>query len=48
MLWARNKWLLAHPDTSEAKNGAYVGISGDNIDVEAEMRDKMEKLGQNN
>jgi len=31
MLWARNKWLLAHPDTSEAKNGAYVGISGDNI-----------------
>ena len=30
-LWAANKWLLAHPDTGEAKNGAYVGLTGDNI-----------------
>ena len=30
-LWATNKWLLAHPDTNEAKNGAYVGLSGENI-----------------
>jgi len=32
-LWARNKWLLAHPDTGEAKSGAYVGLSGKNIDI---------------
>jgi len=31
MLWATNKWLLAHPDTGEAKNGAYVGLAGANI-----------------
>ena len=31
-LWARNKWLLAHPDSSEAKQGAYIGLSGENID----------------
>lgn len=33
MLWARNKWLLAHPDSSEAKAGAYVGLKGENIDI---------------
>ncbi len=32
-LWARNKWLLAHPDTDEAKAGAVVGIVGENIDI---------------
>lgn len=32
-LWACNKWLLAHPDSSEAKQGAYVGLSGENIDI---------------
>ena len=32
-LWARNKWLLAHPDSSEAKQGAYIGLTGDNIDI---------------
>lgn len=30
---ARNKWLLAHPDADEAKQGAYVGITGKNIDI---------------
>ena len=30
---ARNKWLLAHPDADEAKQGAYVGITGENIDI---------------
>ncbi len=30
---ARNKWLLAHPDSAEAKNGAYVGVTGENIDI---------------
>ena len=32
-LWARNKWLLAHPDSGEAKQGAYIGLSGVNIDI---------------
>lgn len=30
LLWARNKWLLAHPDSSEAKSGAVAGITGNN------------------
>ncbi len=30
---ARNKWLLAHPESSEAKNGAHIGLSGANIDI---------------
>ena len=29
---ARNKWLLAHPDSSEAKSGAHIGLTGKNID----------------
>jgi hypothetical protein len=32
-LWARNKWLLAHPDSSEAAQGAYIGLRGTNIDI---------------
>lgn len=34
LLWANNKWLIAHPDTSEAKQGAFVGLSGKNISVD--------------
>lgn len=33
MLWAKNKWLLAHPSSNEAKSGAYVGLTGKNIDL---------------
>ena len=33
LLWARNKWLLAHPESSEAAQGAYVGLTGENIDL---------------
>ena len=33
LLWARNKWLLAHPESSEAAQGAYIGLSGENIDI---------------
>ncbi len=33
LLTARNKWLIAHADSSEAKNGAYVGLVGENIDI---------------
>lgn len=32
-LWARNKWLLAHADSAEAKQGACVGLNGENIDI---------------
>lgn len=32
-LQARNKWLIAHKDTAEAKNGAHIGITGENIDI---------------
>ena len=33
ILTARNKWLLPHPDSSEAKGGAKVGLCGENIDI---------------
>ena len=33
LLWARNKWLLAHRETGEAADGAYVGLIGKNIDL---------------
>lgn len=32
-LWAKNKWLLAHPESQEAQSGAYVGLTGKNIDL---------------
>ncbi len=33
-LTARNKWLLAHPESDEAKNGAHIGLVGENIDIQ--------------
>ena len=33
LLWARNKWLLAHEDSAEAGQGAAVRVSGDNNDI---------------
>ena len=36
-LWARNKWLLAHPDSSEAKQGAAVLLKGENIDIAGDI-----------
>ncbi len=33
LLWARNKWLIAHPETNEAAQGAHVGLVGANIDI---------------
>lgn len=36
-LWARNKWLLAHPDSDEATQGAYVGLAGENIDIRNDL-----------
>lgn len=37
MLWARNKWLLAHPESSEAQAGAVVALEGVNIDIAADL-----------
>ena len=37
LLWARNKWLLAHPDSGEAKQGAWIGLKGANIDIKEEL-----------
>ena len=34
MCFGINKWLLAHKDSDEADNGAYVGIIGKNIKYE--------------
>ncbi len=33
LLWARNKWLLAHPESDEASRGAFVGLTGENLTV---------------
>ena len=33
IMTARNKWLLAHPESNEAKGGATVGLKGENIDI---------------
>ena len=32
-LTARNKWLLAHEEADEAKDGAHIGLKGINIDI---------------
>ena len=33
LLWACNKWLIAHADSSEAQQGAFTGLTGENIDI---------------
>ena len=33
LLWACNKWLIAHPETGEAAEGAFAGLIGENIDI---------------
>lgn len=37
-LTARNKWLLAHSESSEAKGGAVVGLKGINIDIASDIK----------
>lgn len=32
-LWACNKWLLAHPESDEAAQGAVAALTGENIDI---------------
>ena len=36
MMTARNKWLLAHPESRQARNGARIGLTGPNLDLAAE------------
>ncbi len=38
LITATNKWLLAHADSSEAKDGAWVGITGENIDIAGDIQ----------
>ncbi len=37
LLWASNKWLLAHPESSEAAAGAWVGLTGENLDIAGDI-----------
>ncbi len=32
-IWARNKWLLAHAESTEAAAGAVVALTGENLDI---------------
>ena len=38
LITATNKWLLAHPESSEAKDGAWIGITGENIDIASDLK----------
>ena len=33
LLFQNNKWLIAHKDAPQAKKGAFIGITGENIEV---------------
>lgn len=33
LLWACNKWLIAHPDSIEASQGVFAGLMGENLRV---------------
>ncbi len=37
LLTARNKWLLAHEESDEAKSDAVVGLKGVNVDIAADI-----------
>ena len=37
LITATNTWLLAHAESSEAKNGAWVGITGENLDIASDI-----------
>ena len=34
---ARNKWLLAHPESRQGQAGAYIGLRGKNLDVATDL-----------
>lgn len=33
LLWMQNKWLIAHKESIPASKGAYIGITGENIEI---------------
>lgn len=35
LMTAKNKWLIAHPDSKPARNGAHIGLIGENINIES-------------
>lgn len=37
LLWMRNKWLIAHPDSKPAASGAHIGITGENIELKYQV-----------
>lgn len=37
-LTARNKWLLAHPESAEAAAGSHIGLKGVNIDIASDIQ----------
>lgn len=40
LLWMRGKWLTCHPDSPQAKKGAFCGISGENTELKIKETDK--------
>lgn len=38
LLFAKNKWLIAHPDSGLEKDGAFIGLLGENLKLERERR----------
>ena len=33
LMTAKNKWLIAHPESGEAKGGAFAGLKGENLTI---------------
>lgn len=38
LLFAKNKWLIVHPDSGMEKDGAFIGLFGENLKLEIERR----------
>ena len=39
ILWGANKWVITHESTRKARQGAHVGLMGENIDVSEALAD---------
>ena len=33
LLFAQNKWLIAHPESGLDKDGAFIGLTGENVTI---------------
>jgi len=33
LLWMKNKWMICHPDSPQARRGAWAGITGPNVEL---------------